>query len=91
MQWPTIELASGHTMPQVGFGTWRLWGGEGIAAIGAALSMGCRHLDTADYYENHAEVATAMADYEREDIFLTSKVWPEHLRRDVDIPTRLTG
>lgn len=77
-----MTLASGHAMPQVGFGTWRLWGGEGIAAISAALSMGYRHLDTADYYENHAEVAKAMADYDREAIFLTSKVWPDNLRHD---------
>jgi len=82
MQIPQIELRSGYAMPQVGFGTWRLWGGEGIAAIGAALKMGYRHLDTADYYENHAEVATAMADYDREEVFLTSKVWPDDLRHD---------
>jgi len=87
MQIPQITLASGRTMPQVGFGTWRLWGGEGIAAIGAALGLGYRHLDTADYYENHAEVATAMADYRREEIFLTSKVWPDDLHHDDLIAT----
>lgn len=82
MHIPTLELHSGYQMPQVGFGTWRLWGGEGIAAISAALKMGYRHLDTADMYENHAEVANAMDEYDRADIFLTSKVRPEDLARD---------
>jgi diketogulonate reductase-like aldo/keto reductase len=51
-------------------------------AISAALRMGYRHLDTADMYENHAEVANAMAEYDRADIFLTSKVRPEDQARD---------
>jgi len=79
---PQLSLASGYAMPQVGFGTWRLWGGEGITAISAALRIGYRHLDTADYYNNHAEVARAMAGYPRAEIFLTSKVWPDDLRHD---------
>ena len=82
MQTPMMQLPSDHQMPQVGFGTWRLWGGEGIAAISAALKIGYRHLDTADMYENHAEVANAMAEYDRADIFLTSKVRPEDQARD---------
>ncbi len=87
MHIPNIELASGHQMPQVGFGTWRLWGGEGIAAISAALAMGYRHLDTADVYENHAEVANAMSGYDRADIFLTSKVRADDLKHEDLIAT----
>jgi diketogulonate reductase-like aldo/keto reductase len=73
----TIELNNGVRMPVIGFGTWRLSGGEGIAAIRAALRSGFRLVDTASMYENEEEVGKAIASsgIAREDIFVTTKLW----------------
>lgn len=73
-------------MPVVGLGTWRLKGDEGRAAIAYALSIGYVHLDTADVYDNHREVAAAIrqSGVAREDIFITTKIWnTSHSREKV--------
>ena len=44
--------------------------------------MGYRHVDTAEMYENHEIVGQAIKGYERLDLFITSKVLPEHLHYD---------
>lgn len=71
---PKIELSTGDQMPQLGLGTWKLLGDTCVEAVGLALEMGYDHLDTADVYGNHREVAAGMAGYDRESIWLTSKV-----------------
>ena len=45
-----------------------------------ALSVGYRHIDTAQSYFNEEEVGSAIekSGVPREDIFLTTKVWIEH-------------
>ena len=48
-------------MPMVGFGTWKLRGGEARDAVLAALAAGYRHIDTATMYGNEAEVGQALA------------------------------
>lgn len=87
MEMPTRTLNSGHEMPLLGFGTWKLWDRECVEAVTAALQMGYRHLDTAHTYGNHAEVGRALAAFDRTDIFVTSKVPPPRLRRDDVIST----
>jgi diketogulonate reductase-like aldo/keto reductase len=46
--------------------------------------MGYRHLDTAQLYDNEESVGKgiAAADVDREDVFLTTKVWRSNLRHD---------
>lgn len=73
------ELPSGDEMPQVGAGTWNLGGEEVIESVQTALDTGYRHIDTAEGYKNEAEVAAALEDYDREEVFLTSKVLPSNL------------
>lgn len=72
---------NGGQMPALGFGTWRLSGGNGRRAIQCALQVGYRHLDTAEMYGNERDVGQALADsgLAREDVFLTTKVWHDHL------------
>ena len=43
----------------------------------ACQCLQCRHLDSARYYENEAEVAKAVREsgIPREDVFVTTKVW----------------
>ena len=71
----------GKKIPKLGFGTWQLKGVECISAVKAALAAGYRHIDTAQIYENEAEVGTALAESEvdREEIFVTTKVWRDYL------------
>jgi 2,5-diketo-D-gluconate reductase B len=67
-------------VPALGFGTWQLKGRDARAAVTHALDLGYRHLDTAQVYENEAEVGAGLrdADVARDAVFLTTKVWPEH-------------
>ena len=71
---PTMTLSTGPEMPKLGLGTWKLTGDTCVEAVDLALQMGYTHLDTADVYGNHREVAAGMADHNRDDIWLTSKV-----------------
>jgi diketogulonate reductase-like aldo/keto reductase len=77
----TIRLASGYEIPVLGLGTAWLQGKEGIDAITWALELGYRHLDTAFYYGNHAEIGKTIlgSEIDRSDIFLTSKIWKDNL------------
>ncbi|MDT0213478.1 aldo/keto reductase [Rothia sp. ARF10] len=76
-----ITLTSGTqqvTIPQVGFGVWQVPDDEVDAAVLAALETGYRHIDTAKLYDNEAGVGRALAstDVPRDEIFVTTKVWP---------------
>jgi 2,5-diketo-D-gluconate reductase A len=63
-------------MPMVGFGTWKLRGGEARASVTAALHTGYRHIDTATMYGNEAEVGQALRDsgIDRAEVFVTTKI-----------------
>ncbi len=65
-------------IPQVGFGVWQVPDDEVEAAVLHALASGYRHVDTAKLYDNEAGVGRALAatDVAREDVFVTTKVWP---------------
>jgi diketogulonate reductase-like aldo/keto reductase len=80
MSIPTCRLASGHEMPLLGLGTWELRRRHCVDAVRKALELGYTHIDTADAYHNHAEIAQALKAFDRSRIFITSKVPPEMLR-----------
>lgn len=67
-------------MPALGFGTWQLRGDECVNGVKAALDIGYRHVDTAQIYENEAEVGEGLsrAGVKRGDYFLTTKIWRNH-------------
>lgn len=71
-------------MPKIGLGTWQLTGNQGYTSVRDALDIGYRHIDTAYYYDNHKVVGRAISDSEvdRDDIFLTTKIWRDHLTQD---------
>lgn len=71
-------------MPSMGLGTFRLSGSQLTQAIHHALDLGFRHIDTAQIYDNEAEVGQAIADspVKREDSFITTKVWIDNLHPD---------
>ena len=51
---------------------------QNFAHARAPITSNRRHFDTAEFYENEADVGRAVKDsgIPREDIFITSKVWP---------------
>jgi diketogulonate reductase-like aldo/keto reductase len=63
-------------VPAVGLGTWRLRGDDCRRAVATALSLGYRHVDTAQAYGNERAVGTAIreSDVDREDVFLATKL-----------------
>ncbi|SFG55904.1 Aldo/keto reductase [Halopelagius inordinatus] len=79
MNIPTRTLPSGVEMPQVGAGTWDIGGETVKESVRTALDAGYAHVDTAEGYKNEAEIGEVLAEYDREDIFLTSKVLPSNL------------
>lgn len=73
-----VRLRNGADLPLVGFGTWQLRGKDAYRAVRQALEVGYRHLDTATFYGNEEEVGRAVRDSDvpREEVFLTTKLWP---------------
>ena len=73
---PAIELNDGHTIPQLGFGVFKIDPAETAAAVTAALEAGYRHIDTAEMYGNEAGVGEAIRDsgLDRSEIYVTSKL-----------------
>ncbi len=82
MDIPRVTLNTGAQMPQFGLGTWKLTGEDCVKAVPMALEMGYDHIDTADVYGNHREVAPALRDVDRDSIWITSKVNRGSLRYD---------
>ncbi|MCU4717767.1 aldo/keto reductase [Halapricum hydrolyticum] len=78
MSVPTVTLPDGE-LPVVGKGTYRLDGDTARTAVSAALEAGYTHVDTAEGYHNEREVGDVLADHDREDVFLTSKVLAKNL------------
>lgn len=71
-----IKLNNNIEIPQIGVGTWTLRGETARRNVRLALEAGFRHIDTAQGYENEAEVGQGIADsgVARQEIFVTTKV-----------------
>jgi diketogulonate reductase-like aldo/keto reductase len=76
---PTTTLPSGDELPMAGVGTWNIDGDTVRECVRAGLDAGYGHVDTAEGYGNEREIGDALEEYDREDVFLTSKVLPKHL------------
>ena len=77
------------TVPAFGLGTFRLKGQVVIDSVKTALDLGYRAIDTAQIYENEADVGLAIAEsgVERDALFITSKIWVSHFAKDQLIPS----
>lgn len=76
---PFITLNNGTKIPQFGLGTYHLAeGDEAYNSVLTALKNGYRHIDTAHAYQNERSVGKAIKDsgVPREEIWVTSKLWP---------------
>jgi diketogulonate reductase-like aldo/keto reductase len=88
----TVKLPNGTTVPALGQGTWMM--GEGrhtrpqeVRALQLGIDLGMTLIDTAEMYANGlAEEITGEAiDGRREEVFLVSKVLPNHASRTATI------
>ena len=73
---PTLTLNDGHTIPQLGFGTYQVKPENAAETVSKALETGYRHIDTAQMYKNEREVGEAInnSGISRDEIFVTSKL-----------------
>lgn len=73
---PALTMNTGTTIPQLGFGTYKVDAQETLDVVSVALDAGYRHIDTAQMYGNEAEVGQAIDEspVDRSDIFLTTKL-----------------
>lgn len=84
----TLALTDNIQIPQIGFGTYGL-GSNATEAVLHALRTGYRHIDTADIYGSHENIAKAipLSGVKREEIFITTKLWSNSLSKDQVEPT----
>jgi len=61
-------------IPAIGLGTWELTGENCVKTVQLALRVGYRHIDTAHVYENHEAIKKGLESFDREKLFLTSKL-----------------
>ena len=75
-----VTLANGVKMPQLGYGVYQVTKDECERCVADALSVGYRHIDTAQSYFNEEEVGNAIkkSGVPRNELFITTKVWIEH-------------
>ena len=74
---PTLTLNDGHTIPQLGFGVFKVDPAETERIVLDALDAGYRHIDTAAIYGNEEGVGRAIAasGIPRDELFVTTKLW----------------
>ena len=72
----TISLRNGVNIPVLGMGTAGTSGRSCVLAVGEALRIGYRLIDTASMYGNEREVGVALREsrVRREEVFITTKV-----------------
>ncbi len=81
---PTLTLNDGHTIPQLGFGVFKVDPAETERIVSDALEAGYRHIDTAAIYGNEEGVGRALAasGIPREELFITTKLWNDRQAGD---------
>ena len=72
-----MKLSNGIEIPSMGFGTYKMAPEDTKASVLCALRSGWRHIDTAAFYRNEAEVGAAVREsgIARSEIFVTTKLW----------------
>lgn len=76
-------------IPGMGLGTYRLKGQAVIDSVRDALDVGYRAIDTAQIYENEADIGQAIAEsgVPRDALFLTTKIWITNFGVDRLLPS----
>ncbi|MBZ4486581.1 aldo/keto reductase [Microbacterium sp. cx-55] len=81
---PTVALNSGHAIPQLGYGVFKVDPAKTEKYVTEALEVGYRHIDTAAIYGNEEGVGRAIASsgIPRDELFITTKLWNDRQAGD---------
>jgi 2,5-diketo-D-gluconate reductase A len=81
---PSLKLNDSHQIPQLGFGVFQVPPQDTAQVVTQALRTGYRSIDTAAAYGNEAGVGEAIAasELEREQVFVTTKLWNDDHAKD---------
>lgn len=81
---PKFKLSNGLFLPAIGFGSYLSTVNFGEENILKAFASGYRYIDTAFFYHNEEEIGKAIkaSGIKREELFLTSKVWPTRMGKE---------
>jgi 2,5-diketo-D-gluconate reductase A len=87
----TVSLNDGLSIPQLGYGVFKVPPADTERAVSEALEVGYRHIDTAAIYGNEEGVGAAIAasGIPRADLYITTKLWND--RHDGDEPRAAIG
>ncbi|WP_119307032.1 aldo/keto reductase [Cohaesibacter haloalkalitolerans] len=79
-----ILLNDGHSMPTVGYGVWQIRNARAEDLVRRAITVGYRHIDTAQAYDNEEGVGRGLkaSGLIREELFVTSKLRGRHMGYD---------
>lgn len=74
---PLLALNDGNSIPQLGFGVFKVDPDETERIVSDALEVGYRHIDTAAVYGNEVGVGRAIekSGIPRDELFITTKLW----------------
>jgi len=74
---PAVTLNNGISMPQLGFGVFKVPEDETRGVVATALECGYRSIDTAALYGNEEGTGRALAEsgIPRDELFVTTKLW----------------
>lgn len=80
-----LSLNNGQKIPAYGYGVYKANGEELKKALLFALQYGYRLIDTASFYENEETVGATLETcaVSREDIFISTKLWPTEFKNPV--------
>ena len=81
---PNVLLNDGTSIPQLGFGVFKIDDDGAEVAVAHALEAGYRSIDTARIYDNEAGVGRAIrtSGIARDEIYVTTKVWNDEQGHD---------
>lgn len=76
-------------IPVLGLGTFRLKDEVAFNSVKTGLEVGYRHIDTAQIYGNEATIGSAILESKinREELFITTKIWIDNLSAEKLIPS----
>jgi 2,5-diketo-D-gluconate reductase A len=74
---PSVTLNDGNSIPQLGYGVFKVPPADTQRAVAEALEVGYRHIDTAAIYGNEEGVGAAIAasGIPRDELYITTKLW----------------
>ena len=83
----TQYLNNGYPMPSIGLGVYKITDDEMNEVVNSAIEAGYRAFDTAYFYGNEQALGRALSqtDVDREDLFITSKLWNDYQGYDSTI------